>query len=82
MIKKDKRNPDDIRKVIDFAQEDDFWQANILSTEKLRKQFDQLLMKSSKEKGSKNDRVKKYIERSYGEDEWKYKERKFFEEKV
>ena len=42
MIRLDNRKPETIQKVIDWAQSDDFWQNNILSTDKLRKQFDKL----------------------------------------
>ena len=45
MIRIDKRNPDKIREVIEWCQADDFWYKNILSTEKLRKQYDQLIIK-------------------------------------
>lgn len=45
MIRIDKRKPDDIKAVIEFCQKDDFWASNILSTSKLRKQYDQLYMK-------------------------------------
>jgi hypothetical protein len=37
---------EDIRRVILWCQADEFWQNNILSPAKLRKQFDQLLLKS------------------------------------
>ena len=40
MIRIDKREPDDIGKVIKWAQTNEFWKKNLLSTEKLRKQFD------------------------------------------
>jgi hypothetical protein len=46
MIRCDARDPEDIRRVIEWAQHDKFWQDNILSTTKLREQFDQLLLKS------------------------------------
>jgi len=45
MIRLDKRTPEDIRRVIEWCQVDTFWQSNILSTAKLRKQFDQLWLK-------------------------------------
>lgn len=45
MIRLDKRLPEQIEAVIHWCQKDDFWQNNILSTEKLRKQFDQLELK-------------------------------------
>jgi hypothetical protein len=45
MIRLEGRKPEKIETVIEWCQQDDFWQNNILSTEKLRKQFDQLLLK-------------------------------------
>lgn len=45
MIRIDRRDPDRIEKVIRWCQQDDFWQNNILSAEKLRKQFDKLELK-------------------------------------
>jgi len=44
MISIDHRKPDIIRQVIEWSQQDSFWQNNILSTDKLRKQFDRLEM--------------------------------------
>jgi len=41
----DKRDFTEIKKVIRWCQQDDFWQNNILSTAKLRKQFPQLRLK-------------------------------------
>ena len=48
LIRIDKRKPEIIEQVIRWCQSDDFWQDNILSTEKLRKQFDQLFLKMNK----------------------------------
>lgn len=45
MIRIDKRDVEDIRKIIDFSQHDNFWKSNILSTAKLREKFDQLILK-------------------------------------
>lgn len=45
MIRIDKRNPDEIKEVIKFCQTDSFWLKNILSTAKLRDQYDQLFIK-------------------------------------
>ena len=50
MIRIDNRLPENIRSVIEWCQEDPFWQNNILSTSKLRKQFDQLVLKMGKVK--------------------------------
>lgn len=45
MIRLDGRTPDEIRRVIDWCQNDSFWKGNILSTAKLREKFDQLAEK-------------------------------------
>lgn len=53
MITRDGRDEKDISAVIDWCQADNFWQNNILSTSKLREQFDQLFLKmNSKPKPS------------------------------
>lgn len=51
MIRIDHRDPDEIRELIQLCQKDSFWQNNILSTEKLRKQYDQLKLKLMPLKG-------------------------------
>ena len=55
MIRIDKRKPEKIEKVIRWCQEDDFWQNNILSTQKLRKHYDQLTLKMVSEGKSLED---------------------------
>ena len=52
MITCDTRAPDEIKKVITWCQDDPFWQNNILSTGKLRKQFDQLFLKMGSGNGN------------------------------
>lgn len=42
---KSEASPQEIEKVIIWCQQDEFWQNNILSTSKLRKQYDQLCLK-------------------------------------
>ena len=44
----DKRSFEDIRKILLWSQNDDFWQDNILSTHRLREQYDQLFLKAKK----------------------------------
>lgn len=51
MLRIDKRSPEEIEKVIQWCQADAFWQNNILSTEKLRKQYDQLCLKMTNGNG-------------------------------
>lgn len=46
MICFDNRRVDDIEAIIRWCQEERFWQNNILSTEKLRKQFDTLYLQA------------------------------------
>jgi len=53
MIRADHRDPETIRAVIEWCQNDSFWQNNILSTKKLRDKFDQLYLKM---KGNGNGR--------------------------
>lgn len=44
MLKLDKREVEEVKKVIDFSQADDFWKCNILSPTALRKQYDRLYL--------------------------------------
>lgn len=54
MIRLDNRSVDNIKKVIEFCQNDSFWKSNILSTSKLRDKYDQLYIKlSTKKEGDK-----------------------------
>lgn len=48
MIRLDNRDPEKIKEVIEWCQANDFWQANILSTKKLREKFDQLFMQMNR----------------------------------
>ena len=50
MLRIDKRSIDDVEAVIRWCQQDDFWHKNILSTDKLRKQFDKLYMAMPRDK--------------------------------
>ncbi len=45
MIRIDNRNPEEVEQVIRWCQHDSFWMNNILSTNKLREKFDQLVLK-------------------------------------
>lgn len=49
MLRIDKRGIRNIKKVIDWCQADDFWHINILSTQKLRERYDQLVVKMKSE---------------------------------
>jgi len=50
MIRLDNRRVEDIEKIIKWCQVEEFWRKNILSTERLRKQFDTLWIKAGFEK--------------------------------
>lgn len=51
MIKIDKRDPDKIRAVVDWCQNDRFWRDNILSTSALREKYDRLVLKMRETNG-------------------------------
>lgn len=51
MIRLDKRDPDEIKYVICWAQSDSFWQSNILSPKKLREKWETLVLQSQQKKG-------------------------------
>jgi len=55
MLRLDKRTVDEIEAVIDWATTDDFWQPNILSAGKLRKQFDVLQAQMARKGGKGAD---------------------------
>ncbi len=57
MIRVDHRSPEDISRVLEWSQADPFWQSNILSTAKLRKQFDQLFVKMASGNNNKKGTV-------------------------
>ena len=70
MIRIDKRMPEAIERVIGWCQRDDFWQNNILSTAKLRKQFDQLELKSQgNANGNNRSRNPSLNEQDWGDEE-------------
>ena len=52
MIRLDGRDPQQIEAAIRWSQADEFWQANILSPEKLRKQFDRMRLQASRSRSN------------------------------
>jgi phage replication O-like protein O len=66
ILRLDKRDVNEVRAVIDFAHGDSFWRSNILSTDKLRKNYDQLnakrLQQNIKNKGAGVKRRNEYRE--------------------
>lgn len=58
------------KQVLDWSQNDDFWQANILSTSKLRKQFDTIylqMQRDNKQNTPKANESWDYRKELYGE---------------
>ena len=58
------------KEVLDWSQNDDFWQANILSTNKLRKQFDTIylqMQRDNKQNAPKDNDSWDYRKELYGE---------------
>ncbi len=64
MLRVDKRQADNIKAIMTWAQHDEFWQRNILSAEKLRKQYDQLWLKMGGERGGRSSGTAGSVNRS------------------
>lgn len=60
MIQLDNRSPQKIKNMIDWCQADDFWKQNILSTAKLRKQYDTMAPKANAQWQSNQQRKRVY----------------------
>lgn len=54
LIENDKYTLDDLREIFKFLQVNEFWKANILSTSKLREQFEKLLLNARKDEQQGN----------------------------
>lgn len=73
-IRIDKRTANQLETIIDWCQKDSFWCSNILSTKKLRDQFDRLTLEmSKKDKQPATQRPKEsqrnnFDQRQYGEE--------------
>ena len=59
MLRVDGRTEAEIRELIIWSQQDDFWRGNILSMHSLRKQFDRLTMQSKRKRGN-NDAEERF----------------------
>ena len=67
MLDRDGRTEDQIMRAIDWAQNHEFWRANILSMPKLRERYDQLRLQASQPRANgrqstTNDRVRQATE--------------------
>jgi hypothetical protein len=58
MREADKRTDEEIRATFAWANDDDFWKANILSPGKLREKFTTLLGQQNRNGGSTNGKVR------------------------
>ncbi|WP_019243680.1 MULTISPECIES: hypothetical protein [Bacillus] len=56
MMERDKRTEEQIKFLINWSQNDSFWQGNILSMDKLRDQFDRLVVQCKRDKQNKPSR--------------------------
>ncbi|MEC1723921.1 hypothetical protein P9E34_04065 [Schinkia azotoformans] len=62
IIEIDKRTEEQVRYLMKWVQQDDFWKSNILSPSKLREKFDQLVIKVKSDKAKQpKDQKKKLI---------------------
>lgn len=57
LIRIDKRSHTEVKALIDYSQEDEFWRTNILSPDKLRKQYDQLKIQSVQRQKNKKPEI-------------------------
>lgn len=74
LLRLDHRDPEEVKAVILFAQQDTFWQGNILSVEKLRKQYDQLNAKRLQSRGRASPPVRRrHYDKTNGEEADEYK---------
>ncbi len=60
MIQRDRRSPQQIKNMIDWSQADSFWKQNILSTAKLRKQYDTMAPKANSQWQAQQPRKRVY----------------------
>ena len=54
MIDRDGRTVEEVARIIDWVEADDFWRANILSLPKLRQKFDTLRLQSQRPRGGQS----------------------------
>ncbi|KIN37996.1 hypothetical protein B4071_2832 [Bacillus subtilis] len=60
---RDKRTDDQIKYLIKWTQQDDFWKANILSPSSLRKHYDKLVVKIKSVKGKEQTKKRSQLRR-------------------
>jgi len=61
MLRVDNREVEEIKQVIRWCQQDEFWRTNILSASKLREKYDALISKMNNKKGEPQTIIKQYI---------------------
>ena len=65
MLELDNRTEEQIRYLMNWVQKDSFEMTNVLSPSKLRKRFDQLVMKVKQESKSHKENQMKWIGRNF-----------------
>ena len=66
MIRLDNRQESEIESVITWCQENSFWRKNILSGEKLRAQYDKLILEVNDQRGKTSDAKYQRLQEKYG----------------
>jgi hypothetical protein len=66
MIRLDNRPEIEIESVITWCQENSFWRKNILSGEKLRAQYDKLILEVNDQRGKTSDAKYQRLQEKYG----------------
>ena len=61
ILRVDKRSIEDVRKTIEWCQNDSFWKTNVLSVVKLRNQFDMLYVKMNSVKEQPKGKEKETV---------------------
>ena len=67
ILRIDKRDIEEVKEVIKWCQDDSFWYQNILSPDKLRKQYDRLLIKIKPKEANDGTNKRKFEEPEEGQ---------------
>jgi len=64
ILRIDKRTPEKLQEIVDWCQQDSFWQNNILSPAKLRKQLDRLELQMANDYTWQKRKLHRQVERT------------------
>lgn len=73
ILRIDKRDIEEVRRVIEWCQSDSFWKTNILSPKSLRKHYDRLALKMQEDKKQQNKIIPLHNRNWEKEEQRKYK---------